>query len=310
MNAKTAIVGAFLAMMGTASAEQLRVIVPFAPGTGDVLIRAIMAEAKIDQTIVVEAKGGAGGMLGTSLAAASKPDGNTIVMATLGSMVIAPTINGKATYDALRSFETLALVGKAQIILVVRPSLPVQSLKELVALAKSGAKLSFASAGTGTTTQIAMELFKLEAGIDITHIPYRGATPAIADVAGGHVDMYSGDAYPLIGHFQGKTLQPIAVFDPERSAQIPEVPTSVEQGYPGALMHNWTGLLVPAGIPPAVKAKLETAIMAALHTPSISERLTSTGLNGPLNAADFKKMLEADYARWTTLIPKMGLKEE
>lgn len=310
MKWKAALAGLCFATIGSASAQELRVIVPFAPGGADVMIRAIMAETKLNQTIVVEPKGGAGGQIGTSLAAAAKPDGNTIVMATLGSLVIAPTINGKASYDALKSFEPLALVGKTQIIIVAKPSLPVTNLKELVALVKGGAKLSFASAGTGTTTQIAMELFKIEAGIDITHIPYRGGIPAIADVAAGHVDVYSGDIYPLMGHLQGKTLRPLGVFDPVRAVQIPDVPTSIEQGFPGALMHNWTGLLAPAGIPREAKERLEKAILMALHTPVIAERLNSTGMTNPLNSADFRKMLEEDYARWTVVIPKMGLKEE
>ena len=314
MMRKTVIAGviaASIAGAGPLRADELRIIIPFTPGGTDLIARPMLPDLKelLGQTVIIDTRGGAGGILGTTLAANAKPDGNTVLMGTLGSQVIAAAINGKTSYHPLRSFEPIAMVGRAQIVLVTRIGLQVDNLQDLVRMVKGGAKLSFASSGQGTTTQIALELFKLEAGIDITHVPYRGGGPAIADIAAGHVDLYSGDVFPLLGQLQARTVRPIAIFDTRRAAQIPDVPTSGEQGYPGALMSNWYGIVAPIGITTEMRDRLEKAFLTVLRSPHISERLTSTGLTGPLGAADFRKVLEAEVALWPGRIEKMGLKE-
>lgn len=309
---KTAISFAFAALIGSAAAaDELRIIVPFAPGGSDAIIRPMTDDLGklLGQPVIIDARGGAGGILGTTLAANAKPDGNTLLMGTMGSTVIAALINGKTSYHPINSFEPIAMIGRTQIVLVVRNSLAAHNLKDLVALAKGGARLSFGSAGTGTSTQLSVELLKIAAGIDITHIPYRGGAPAMADVASGQIDMYAGDVFPLMGLMSAKSLRPIAVFDAQRAVQIPDVQSSVEQGFPGAQMGNWYGVMAPVGLPPAVKDKLEKAWLTVLNSPVHAERLNSTGITGPLNAAEFRKVLEAEYARWPDLIVKMGVKE-
>lgn len=311
MKFKAAFAAAFAAMIGSAAADEFKIVVPFAPGGSDAIIRPMLTDLGqiLGQSVIIENRGGAGGILGATIVANAKPDGNTVLMGTMGSVVIAALINGKTTYHPVNSFETIALIGRTQLALVVRNSLEVYNLADLVKLAKGGAKLNFGSAGTGTSTQLAIELLKIEAGIEITHIPYRGGAPAMADVISGQMDMYSGDVFPLMGFMQAKQLRPIAVFGDKRAPQIPEVASTAEQGYPKAEMNNWYGILAPAGLPPAVKEKIEKAWMTVLTKPEHANRLNATGITGPLNAAEFKKVLDFEYARWPALIKKMDIKE-
>jgi tripartite-type tricarboxylate transporter receptor subunit TctC len=292
--------------------NDLRLVVPFAAGgPTDQVARVFATELRevLGRTVVVDNRAGAGGIIGTQLVASAPPDGNTLIISTLGSQVIAAAINGRTPYHPARSFEPIVLVGTLQIVLVVRPTLQVNSLQELIQLAQSGARLNYSSAGTGTTTHIAAEMLNAEAGIRITHVPYRGGAPALADLVAGHVDLFTGDIPGLKGLLEARSVRPLAVFDTRRAPQLPDVPTTAELGYPGMRMGNWYGVLAPAGLPASVRDRLEAAFLNVSARPHVAERLAAAGISGTQGTAEFRTLLDFEAERWPGLVRRMGIAE-
>jgi tripartite-type tricarboxylate transporter receptor subunit TctC len=296
-----------------AFAETVKIVVPFAAGGPvDQLARILSHDlgAQLGADVIVEDKGGAGGAIGSETVARAPADGSVMLLASLGSQVISPTLRPPSGYDPAKSFEPVVLIGSVPSLLVVSPKLGVTTLKELIAKAKSGQAMTYGSAGPGTTMNIAGEMLNVAAGLKIAHVPYRGAAPAITDLLGGHLDMLNADFPVLLPVVKAKQVQALALYGTQRSPLLPDVPTTAELGYPDVVMESWYGIFLPAGTPAAARDKLEKVLMAVIALPTIKERLAANGMHGPLGSAAFKAMLPNQFAYWKEAIPKLGIKAE
>jgi len=303
---------ALLPFVGPAAADTVKIVVPFAAGGPvDQLARILASELgpKLDATVIVENRGGAGGALGSEMVARAAPDGNTVLLASLGSQVLSPILKPPTSYDPIKGFEPVMLVGLVPSLLVVSSKLDVPTLKELIAKAKQE-KLVYGSAGPGTTMNIAVEMFNSAAGIKITHVPYRGAAPAINDLLGGHVATLNADLPVLLPLVQAGSVRPLALFATERSPLLPDLPTTAELGLPNVVMENWYGVFLPAGTPAPVRDKLEKALFAVVETPSIKERFAANGMHGTLGSKAFASRLTKEFADWPETIKKLGITAE
>ena len=295
------------------AADPVKVIVPFAAGGPvDALARILAAELspRLQTDVVVENIGGAGGLLAVDRAAAAAPDGRTILFASVGAFVITNALKPRPGYDQLKSFAPVARVGAAPTLFIVKGDSAIKTLPDLIAKAKSNSKMSYGSAGAGTTMHIVAEQLNVSAGTKITHVPYRGIAPALNDIMGGHIDFLNGDItvlYPLVK--QG-TVRALAVAGNERSSLLPDVPTAAELGYKGVYMENWYGALVPAATPPDVVAKLEAAVMDVLKTPAVWDKISANGVYGPQDAKAFRAQIEKDVAYWGAEVKKLGIQVE
>jgi tripartite-type tricarboxylate transporter receptor subunit TctC len=233
-----------------------------------------------------------------------------MLLASLGSQVISPVLKPPGGYDPVKGFEPVMLVGSVSTLLVVSPKLGVSSLKELIAKAKGGQKMTYGSAGPGTTMNIAGELLNASAGTKVSHVPYRGAAPAINDLLGGHVDMLNADMPVLLPMVKANTVKAVALFGPERSPLLPEIPTTKELGLPDVVMENWYGIFLPAGTPKDVHDKLEKALFAVVAKPEVKERFATNGMHGTLGSAAFKARLAKEFPYWQDTIKKLGISVE
>jgi tripartite-type tricarboxylate transporter receptor subunit TctC len=292
----------------------IRLIVPFPPGgPNDVIARVIgqrMSEL-LKQPVIVDNRGGAGGVLGTDALAKAKPDGYSIAVTSAGALVISPTME-KVAYDTLKDLQPITLVAKVPEMLVVATSVPATSMKELVALARAQpGKLNFASSGPGSLPHLAGELLKLTAKIDIVHVPYRGAAPAVNDLLGQQVQMAFLDLPVLLPQIKAGTLRPIAVGAPERAPTAMDVPTTAEVGMPDLQTENWYGMLAPAGTPAAVIATLNRVATEAMRDPAVKEKLATQGavLIGD-TPEHFRSFIEAEITKWAKVIKDAGIVAE
>ena len=299
-------------VVGPAVADTVKIVVPFAAGGPvDQLARILASELgpKLDANVIVENRGGAGGAIASEMVARSAPDGNTMLLASLGSQVLSPILKPPAGYDPIKGFEPVMLVGLVPSLIVTSPKLDVSSLKDLIAKARQQ-KLVYGSAGPGTTMNIAVEMLNSAAGIKITHVPYRGAAPAINDLLGGHVDTINADLPVLLPLVQAGSVKPLALFATERSPLLPDLPTTTELGLSSVIMENWYGVFLPAGTPPQVRERLEKALFAVVNTPSIQERFAANGMHGTLGSKDFEARLAREFADWPDTIKKLGITAE
>ena len=260
--------------------RNIRLIVPFPPGgPNDIIARVVgkRMEEILKQTIVVDNRSGQGGVLGTDLVAKAAPDGYTVGIASAGALAISPSME-KVAYDTLKDLQPVTLVAKVPEMLVVATSVPASNMKELVALAKAQpGKLNFASSGPGSMPHLAGELFKLTAKIDMTHVPYKGAAPAVNDLLGQQVQMVFLDLPVLLPQINAGKLRPIAVGAPDRVPSAPDVPTTAEVGMPDLLTENWYGMVAPAHTPPKIVAILNQAAVKAIKDSEVKEKLASQG---------------------------------
>jgi len=301
-----------LAFANPVAADSIRLITPFAAGgPADQLARLLAQElpARLHSDVVVDNRGGGGGAIGTEAVARAAPDGKTLLLGSLGSHVVSAALRAPTPYDPLSSFDPLVRIGAVPAIVVVTPQLGVGSFAELIARAKQ-VNLSYGSAGPGTTMNIQGELLNLHGGIRIAHVPYRGAGPAINDLLGGHVHVIIADLPVLLPLVENKSVRALALFGTERSALLPEVPTTVELGYPEMVMENWYGVFAPAGLTADVHKATEQAILDALKAPIVAQRLKAGGLQGTLDSAAFAARLKSDVGYWGPAIRKMGIKGE
>jgi tripartite-type tricarboxylate transporter receptor subunit TctC len=295
-----------------ALAGTVKIVVPFAAGGPvDQLARILANElsSSLKSNVIVDDRGGAGGAIGCEFVARAAPDGNTVLLASLGSFVLNPILKPPTAYEPLKSFEPVMLVGAVPTLLVVNKNLGVASLPQLIDKAKVQ-KLTYGSAGPGTTMNIAVEMLNAAAGVKITHVPYRGAAPAINDLLGGHVDMVNADLPVLLPLVQAGSVKALALFADQRSPLLPDVPTTTELGLPSVVIENWYGVLLPAGTPPDVRDKLEQALFAAIATPTIKERLAANGMHGRLGHEAFAAELAKEFAEWPDTIKKLGITGE
>ena len=292
-------------------AKPIRLIVPFPPGgPNDIIARVIgqrMSEI-VHQPIVIDNRGGQAGVLGTDAIAKSAPDGYTIGIVSASALSISPTME-KVAYDVARDFAPITLVATVPEMLVVASSVPARDTKELVALAKAEpGKLNFASAGTGGITHLAGELFKLTAKIDIVHVPYRGAAPAINDLLGQQVQMAFLDLPVILPHIKAGTLRAIVLGAKERVPTAPDVPTTAEVGMPDILIENWYGMIAPAGTPPPIIDRLNRVATKAMADPAVKEKLADQGLAlVPQTPEQFRAYIASETARWAKVIKDAGV---
>jgi len=287
-------------------------VVPFAAGGPvDLVARTIATElpARLNAEVIIENRGGAGGVIGTELVAKSAPDGRTLLQASLGSHVLSAALRPQLSYDPIKSFTPIAFVGVVPSLLVVGTQSKIGSLAELVAEAKHKA-LSYGSAGAGTTMNIAGELFNSIAGIKTTHVPYRGAGPALNDLLGGHLDLIIADTPVLLPLVNSNAVRPLTLFATERSPLLPDVKTTAELGYPQVVMENWYGVLAPAGLAPSMRATLEKAILEVLASPTVKERFAAGGLQGARDSEGFRARLASDVAYWGPEVKRLAISAE
>lgn len=300
-----------LASAQTFPAKQIRLIVPFPPGGPNDIIARVVAQKMSDilkQAIVIENKSGQGGVLGTDFVAKSAPDGYTIGIVSAGALAISPSME-KVAYDTATDLAPVTLVAKVPEMLVVATALPITNLKELVAYGKANpGKLNFASSGPGSLPQLAGELLKLTAKIDIVHVPYRGAAPAVNDLLGQQVQMAFFDLPVLLPQVKAGKLRPIVIAAPERAASAPNVPTTAEEGMPSLQAENWYGMVAPGKTPADVIAKLNAAAVEAMKDPGVREKLSSQGaiLVGD-TPEHFRSFIQSETEKWAKVIKDAGV---
>ncbi|QPF75124.1 tripartite tricarboxylate transporter substrate binding protein [Roseateles sp. DAIF2] len=285
----------------------IRLVVPFpAGGATDLLARAVSQKlgAQLGQTIVVDNKAGAGGSLGSQEAAKAAPDGYTLLLATSSTHAIGPHLNPKLGYKVEEDFTPVAHVANAANVVLVTPSLPVKDIKELIALAKlRPGQLNYASSGNGTIVHLSSEAFKSQAGLFITHIPYRGTALAIPDLVAGNTQLLIDSIVSGMPHVKDGRLRALAVTGKTRSALAPELPTVSESGLPGYESVTWFGVYAPKGLPPAVVARLNGELNTALQSAEVRERLAKLGAEAASGTpAQFAALVKADGERWGRLI--------
>jgi tripartite-type tricarboxylate transporter receptor subunit TctC len=293
-------------------AETVKIVVPFAAGGPiDQLARLLTPElaAQLKTDVIVDDRAGAGGAIGADFVAHATPDGNTVLLASMGGQVLGPILRPPTTYDPAKSFEPVMMVATMPSLLVVNRDLGVASMKALIAKAKAQ-KLTYGSAGPGTTMNIAVEMLNNAAGVKITHVPYRGAAPAINDLLGGHVDMLNADLPVLLPLVKAGTVTPIALFASERTPLLPDLPTTKELGLPSVLMESWYGAFLPAGTPAPIRDRLEKALFAVVATPLVKARFAELGMHGTLGHEAFEARLKQDFVQWPGTITKLGITGE
>lgn len=293
--------------------KPVTMIVPFPPGGSvDSVARQIAASLTkyLGQNVVVENKAGAGGTIGSGIAANSPPDGYTILLGTTSALAISPALYKSVPYDPLKSFVPLIEVTRGPFILSVKNSLPVKDLKELIDLAKKNpGKLNSGSAGQGSVHHLALEMFKQAAGVDIVHVPFKGGAPAWTAVIAETIDMLF-DSMPGPLMFQGRA-RPIAIAGPQRLAGLPGVPTFAEQGVPGVETVFFWAIVAPAGTPPDVVAKLNSALGQTLRDPAVRADFTKQSMEtSPGTAEEIARFMAAEIPRWRQVVQKAGLKQE
>jgi tripartite-type tricarboxylate transporter receptor subunit TctC len=291
--------------------KQIRLIVPFpAGGPNDIIARVVgqRMSAIIKQPLVIDNRGGQGGVLGTDMVAKAAPDGYTIGIVSASSLVISPTMD-KVGYDVHKDFAPVTLVTTVPEMLVVATNVPAKNMAELVALARAQpGKFNFASAGIGGLPHLAGELFKLTAKIDIVHVPYRGAAPAINDLLGQQVQMAFLDLPVILPHIKAGLLRPIALGAPERAPTAPDVPTTAEVGMPDLLIENWYGMIAPAGTPEKIVATLNRVANEAMSDPAVKAKLADQGLTVAGDTPEhFRGFIEAEIKKWAGVIKDAGV---
>ena len=294
-------------------AKPIRLIVPFPPGGGtDISARTVASRLSEGGrwTFVVENKPGAGGNLGVEQAVKSPADGYTMVIGQTSNLAINPALYAKLPYDPLRDLSPVALLVSAPVVLVVTANSRYQSLADLITAARSDpGAVTYASPGNGTVSHLAGELLQRAAGVRLTHVPYKGAAPALSDTLGGQVQSFMSSVPSALAHVKSGRLRAIAVTSAKRSPQLPEVPTIAESGYAGFEANTWYGLLVPAGTPAAVIALLNAEVNRVLATPEVRARLASEGgdtLGG--SPERFAAFLAAEHAKWGRVVRESGAK--
>jgi tripartite-type tricarboxylate transporter receptor subunit TctC len=292
----------------------IRIVVPFpAGGTTDILARAVAVKLTetTGQPAVVDNRPGAGGNIGAELVAKSAPDGYTFLMGTVGTHAINPSLYAKMPYDHVKDFAPVILVAGVPNVLVINPSLPVNSVQELIAYIKANpGKVNFASSGSGTSIHLSGELFKTMTGTQITHVPYKGSAPALQDLVGGQVQIMFDNLPSSLALIKGGKLKALAVTSLERSSALPDVPTVAESGLPGFEASSWFGLLAPAGTPKEAIAKINGEVAKWLATPEAKEKLASQGAIAAsgLTPDDFAKHIATETTKWNKVVKESGAK--
>lgn len=312
---------AFAAIVGSSAApaaepgyptKPIRIIVPFAAGgSTDILVRTVSQKLSelLGQQLIIDNRGGAGGRIGAELAAKAPPDGYTVIATTSGVVVVNPSLYRKLSYDPFRDFAPVSIIASLPNMLVVHPSLPVKNVKELIALARAKpGQLAYASGGNGTSNHLAGELLKYRAGVDVTHVPYKGGGPAVVATLTGEVTMLFATMPSAMGHVKNGRLKGLAVTSRKRSPAAPELPTMIEAGVKDFEVSIWIGMMAPRGTPESAIARLNTEIRGALQAQEVAAKLRSDGYE-PVGSSpeDMTASMKAEFATWARVIKGAGI---
>ena len=294
--------------------KPVRFIVPFAPGgTTDIIARLLGQKLTEDlgQQVVVDIRSGAGSMIGTEIAAKSPPDGHTLLLSNIG-LAFNETLYPKRTYDALRDLTPISLVGITPNAFVVHPSVPAKTMKDFLAFAKARpGQLAYASGGIGSSSHLSMELLQSLSGIKVNHVPYKGAGPALIDVAAGHVHFQLNSMPAVMNHVSSGRLRALAVSSAKRSQAVPDLPTIAESGVPGYDYVTWYGVLVPANTPAPIVNRLNSAIQKAVTNKDVREKLGQQGVEVEGSTPEaFGKIVRTDVEKWRKIIKTANIKAE
>jgi tripartite-type tricarboxylate transporter receptor subunit TctC len=295
--------------------KPIRFIAPFPPGGATEILCRIIGQKLTEawgQQVVVDLRPGASGSIGTELAARATPDGYTMLLGNLTPVAINPHTYRKLGYDTLRDFSAVSQVAAAPQIVVVNPSVAAKSVKELIALAKAKpGSLNYGSGGLGTLAHLGAEMFKLMAGVDMVHVPYKGTVLAVADSIAGQVQVVFSDMPPALPHVKSGKLRGLAVTGARQTPLAPGLPTVAEAGLPGFLLENWWGVLVPKGTPAPIVAKMNAEIRRALEQPDVKERYSSVGIE-PVSSTpqQLAALIASESAKYAKLIKEAGIKAE
>ena len=301
-----------IAAAQTYPVRPVRLIVPQPAGGGtDIISRTVAQELteKWGHPVVVDNRGGANGIIGTDLAAKSKPDGYTLVV-VIATQAINPALYPKLPYNSETDFTPVTLMARYPFMLSVHPSVPAKTTREFIALAKKRpGEMSYASSGNGSGPHLGFELFKSAAGINVVHVPYKGAGPANTELISGQVQAFFNNYLAARPHIQSGRLRVLAVTSAQRSQATPEVPTLAESGLPGFDVTGWYGVLLPSGTPAAIVTRIQTDIAAVLQSPEIRARLSSEGAEPVASTAgEFAKFLETETRKWAAVVKTAGIK--
>jgi tripartite-type tricarboxylate transporter receptor subunit TctC len=293
----------------------VKIIVPFAPGGSADTLGRIVAQKLSDQlkeSFVIENRGGAGGAVGSELAAKAAPDGYTLVVSGIASHVIAPLLPQGTPYDPMKDFSHIALFGGPPAVLAVNPKLPAQNLKDFVALAKAKpGTLSYGSPGNGTQGQLVAELFKRLAGIDLQHVPYKGASGAVTDMIAGHIAAVSTTLSTAAGQIRAGRARGLAISASARLPEYPDIPTFAESGYPDLVATVWFSLSGPAGLPAPIVERLNAEVRRALELSDVKEKLRHEGIApNRLDAKEFTAFVADELRRWGPIVRASGAKND
>ncbi|MGH6768407.1 MAG: Bug family tripartite tricarboxylate transporter substrate binding protein [Xanthobacteraceae bacterium] len=293
--------------------RNITLVVPFPPGGGNDAMARIMADrltARLGRTVVVENRGGGGGIVGTRHAAKTAPDGYTLMLGHTGSIGINPTLYANAGFDPIKDFTPLGLVARMSLVLLTHPSVKAKNVKELIALAKAEpGKINLGSSSRGTGSHMCAEMFMHEAQIKMNLIPYKGTGQLVSDLVGGHVQVSFGVIPPAYGNIKAGRLNALAVTGPTRSGLLPDVPTAAETGLPGFNVVLNYGLLAPAGTPKAIVDKINQAMRVALANPEVQKRISTDGAEAASSTpAEYAAIVKQDFTRWAALLKKLNLR--
>jgi tripartite-type tricarboxylate transporter receptor subunit TctC len=292
--------------------KPIRLVVAFpAGGSTDIIARLVAQRLgeKLGQQVIVDNRGGAGGTIGTEIAARAAPDGHTLTMGTTSTHVIAPAAYAKVNYDPVKDFDPITLVASTPYLLVLHPGVKANNLKEFIALAKSQpGKLNYASAGTGSTTQLAMEMLNRAAGIDVVHVPYNGNGPAGAATLGGQVQALFGSMPAVLPHAQAGRLRAIAVGTSQRSPAMPNVPTVAESGFPGFEVSLWLGFFAPKGTPKPILTRLQKELTDIASNPEMKAQFEKNGASAVTNTpAEMNTLMKTELEKYGKVVKAAGI---
>jgi len=293
----------------------LRYIVPFPPGGSTDIVARIVAAAlteSLGQQVVIDNRGGAGGTLGAEIAAHATPDGYTLFACNIASLAVSPALYKKLNYDPVAGFAPIGLIGSTANALVVHPGVPAKTIAQFIALAKaSPGKVNYASPGVGTSPQLTMEMFRTAAGIDLVHVPYKGAGPALVGLMGGHVQAMVSTVPSFLGATRAGKIHMLGVTSTARHPDLPDVPTIAESGMPGFEVISWQGLCTPAGVPEAALGRIRGALARVLALPETQKQLAGQGMQPKaLMAEKFAVYIRAERDKFAKVVKDAGIKPQ
>lgn len=302
-----------LAAAQTYPDKPIRLILSVPAGaTPDVTARLVTPglAQRLGQPLVVDNRPGAGGLIGAEIVSKAAPDGYTLFISSPGALTILPHLRKNVPYDTLRDFAPVSLISIGPFVLITHPSVPAKTVQELVALAKAQpGKLNYASAGSGVANHLAMELFKHMAGVDITHVPYKGAPQAVTDVLAGHMNMMFNSIAPIIGHIKAGRVRVLGIASAKRSPQLPDVPTISEAGVPGFEAVNWFGMFAPAKTPKRIITRLNEAVVKVVRSPEIQSQFAALGADVVGSSPEeFAAFIRRDMEQYAKVVKLSGAK--